>query len=323
MGRKPQRHDVLVRVAELYYIKKKSQQEIADIMHASRSSISKMLKTCVDQGIVEFKVNSLSSSGIRLQHELKKHFNLKDVVLVSPAETLEETKSSVGSAAADYLESQLQNNLTLGVAWGTTPYLVGSHFNPDTIYDIDVIQLIGGIGARSIDTDGQELVKLFQKHFHGTGYVLQAPLIVKNPLIKQMLMEEPEIKNHFKKVKQVDIALLGLGSNRSNLSAIHKSGHIKKTDADDMLKMGAVGDVCGTQVDINGNVCQTKLSDRVIAIDMDTLLKVPTRIGVAAGPEKADIILASLRGKSVNVLITDEVAAKKVLEYSTEDSPDE
>lgn len=312
------KYDLLVQVAELYYMQKMTQQEIGEKLHVSRSNISKMLKKCLDIGIVEVKINNLSSASIDLQSKLKERFQMRDVILVPTEGSLSDIKSHVGEAAADYLAKNLRNHMVIGVSWGTTPYQVASHFNTSRIYDVDVVQLLGGMNSKCVDTDGQTLVKMLQQNFHGTGYVLQAPMIVKNIMLKQMLLEEPEIKKHFEKMKHIDIALLGIGSNHSNLSAIYKSGHIKKADADYLIKQGAISDICGTQIDINGNVCETDLNDRVIAIEMSRLLKVPIRIGVAAGLEKHEAILSVLRGKYINVLVTDEQTAKKVYEHSIE-----
>ena len=55
----------------------------------------------------------------------------------------------------------------------------------------------------------------------------------------------------------------------------------------------------------------------IIAMPVKTLLKVPYSIGVAGGKEKADAILGALRGKYVNILITDNTAAEKILKLSS------
>ncbi len=315
-----EKYDLHVKVATMYYIDKLSQQEISERIHVSRSNVSKMLKACVEHGIVEFKINSLSSSSLDLQKQLKTKFNMKEVVIVPSTGTPDDIKTSVGIAGAEYMESLLHDGMTLGVAWGSTLFQIASHFEASRIYDIDVIQMIGGMGARSINMDGQEIVKQLQRHFNGSGYLLQAPMIVKSPVLKHLLLQEPDLKKHFEKMKQIDIALLGLGSNKANLSAIYKSGHIKKSEVDFMLRKGAVGDICGTQIDIHGKLSNTNFTERVIAIDIENLLKVPLRIGAACGLAKTDAILSAMRGGYINILITDELAARKISEIIMEES---
>jgi DNA-binding transcriptional regulator LsrR (DeoR family) len=111
---------------------------------------------------------------------------------------------------------------------------------------------------------------------------------------------------------QADIALLGIGSNESSSSLIC-SGNLSRKEISSLLSSNVCADICGTGIDINGAVCDTVLNGRVIAIDMDTLKKIPLRIGSAVGKNKVKPILAVLRGHYINVLITDEDTASEVL----------
>ena len=310
------RYDLLVKVAELYYLEKKSQQEISDIVHLSRSNISKMLKTCVDTGIVEFKVNSLLSSGIQLQKQIKENFNMKEVIVVPARGSSSKILNTVGKAAAQYLESLLKNGMLMGITWGSTTYQTVRNFNPKMSYAVDVVQLVGSMGSKSMDGDGQVLVKQMQEHLNGTGYVLQAPMMVKSKIVRELLLDEPEIKNHFDLFSKLDVAIIGLGSNRSSVSALYKAGHISMEEANKMIEQGAIGDICGTQIDIFGNICKTTLSGRVVGIPLSDLKEIPIRIGVASGLEKTDAILGALRGGFVNVLVTDELTAQQVTDMA-------
>jgi hypothetical protein len=50
--------------------------------------------------------------------------------------------------------------------------------------------------------------------------------------------------------------------------------------------------------------------ERVIGIDLPTLKRTPRVVGIAGGRSKVSAILASIKGKWVNVLITDRHAAE-------------
>ena len=56
------------------------------------------------------------------------------------------------------------------------------------------------------------------------------------------------------------------------------------------------------------------LRDRVIGIGVDDLMAVPRRIGVAGGGLKADAIRAAALGEWVNVLVTDQFTARRLLD---------
>ena len=48
-------------------------------------------------------------------------------------------------------------------------------------------------------------------------------------------------------------------------------------------------------------------------IDRETLVRIPTRLGAAAGAQKADAVLAAIRGQFVTTLVVDEAIASRVL----------
>lgn len=47
------RRDMLVQVAQMYYVEGLSQEEIAKKIHLSRSNISRMLKACLEKKLLK------------------------------------------------------------------------------------------------------------------------------------------------------------------------------------------------------------------------------------------------------------------------------
>lgn len=308
------RRDLLIKIAKMYYLENASQEEIGRAFGFSRSNISRLLKACVQEKIIEFRINDTSFKGLELQEQLKSAYGLQEVIVIPTESDRVKTKLSVAKAAAFYLESVLQNGLLVGIAWGTTLYHLVQNFQPKKFFTVNVIQLLGGMGSKSLDTDGQELVRDLAHKLHGDCYVLQTPLFVQNKLLKEMLMQEPHIKQHFDLIRQTDIALVGIGSNIPEHSAVYRSGNISEQESKELLEMGAVADICGYKIDQYGKPCPNSLHERIIGIDLDQLIKIPLVIGVASGIEKAEAIMAGLRGKYVKVLVVDEETALKVLE---------
>ena len=81
-----------------------------------------------------------------------------------------------------------------------------------------------------------------------------------------------------------------------------------------MVQAGAVGDVCGFQVDEFGNGVFEEFQSRVIGIGIKDYLRIPVRIGVAGGQSKILPLLGGLRAKYLNVLVTDAETATQLLE---------
>jgi deoxyribonucleoside regulator len=51
----------------------------------------------------------------------------------------------------------------------------------------------------------------------------------------------------------------------------------------------------------------------MIKFDLDMIKKIKIVIGIAFGPRKAQAIKAAIRGKIINVLITDKNTAEKII----------
>ena len=75
-----------------------------------------------------------------------------------------------------------------------------------------------------------------------------------------------------------------------------------------------VGDILGQFFDANGVVADLPLHDRRIGIELSDLKQIPKVVGVAGGMHKAEAILGALRGGYLDVLVTNEIAAIRLLE---------
>jgi len=310
------RRDLKITVAKKYYIDGLSQEEISKQIHVSRPSVSRMLKACIKEGIVQIKIDDVSSLGKELGRRITKEYGIRDAIIVPQSYSADADKEKVGQAAASYIESLLSPGMLIGIAWGTTIHSIVKNIKPKSFIKADVIQLLGGTGNKTTDTDANMMALTLAKALNGDSYILQAPFMVQSKILRDLLMEEPHVKNHFQKIKSTDLAIIGLGSTKPELSAQFRSGHINIEDSEKLIREGAVGDICGSYIDINGHLCHSALNDRMIAISLDDLKRIPTVIGAAAGEKKADIIVGALRGRYIDVLITDEKAAVKVLNYN-------
>jgi DNA-binding transcriptional regulator LsrR (DeoR family) len=69
----------------------------------------------------------------------------------------------------------------------------------------------------------------------------------------------------------------------------------------------------GQHYSLTGEWLDVDINRRVVGISLDTLAKIDTVMGVAGGSRKGAAILGALRGGYVNVLATDDQAARRVL----------
>lgn len=310
-----QRDELLAEVATLTYDRGLTQQEVAQRVGLSRSTISRLLNEARRKGIVEIYINSPFRQSVELQAELCKRFGLKEArVLVSDTLSYEEMLQRLGLSAAFHLRSLIRDNMVIGIAWGTAIYQLVRSFRPMTREtNIVIAQMVGSVGAQNYDVSGARLAQELARLVRGRYYELHAPLLVESAQLREALMQERDVAEVLRLACQSDMAVVGIGSFGSEYSSLVRSGYLRAHELAELRQAGAVGDICAYPIDICGREVQVDLKRRVVSITLHDLRAIPLVIGIAGGLSKAEAILGALNGGYLDVLITDSVAANEVL----------
>lgn len=304
----------LIKAAKLYYYGNMSQDEIAAMMHISRPKVSRMLSAARSLNIVQITIKDPVFSLTDMATKIKNYFSLKNVVVVPAGQNLEEAKDNIGSAASEMLNRIVFNGMKVGISWGTTLNSFVNRYHCSKSYpDTKIVQLIGGMYQQTMHMDGRELVKNLALKMGAQYQLLQTPLMVHNPELKVLLMQEPENIEHFKLIDSLDAAFVGLGSSNYKNTVIYKAKYLEASDAKHMSDTGLF-DICGHQIDSEGNEPPSPVKDRVIGISLHSLQRIPQVFAVCAGNEKVPAICAAIRGGYINSLIIDEIAALSLME---------
>ncbi|MDD5017318.1 MAG: sugar-binding domain-containing protein [Eubacteriales bacterium] len=309
-------------IATLYFMGNMSQDEIAAAYNISRFKVSRILKKCREQNIVEVRINNQPKYYKHIEDQLCALLHIDYVHLVSPSVTHEGTKANVGKAAAQYLEDNLVDGMKVGFSWGSTVQAIFREYSPPKIYsNCTFVQLTGSICSHSIVNegymDGCDIVQKLADKAGARWSVFQVPYIVKTKALSAMLLEEPNIKQHVEWFEQLDMAIIGVGSNIPHKSIPYTSGYITLEESKQLIDSGFVADISGSHVDIDGNERPYLLTDRVLSIPLPTLKKVPDVVALAAGVDKVYSLIGGARGKYYNKLILDEITALSIIDYFT------
>ncbi len=307
----------LAQVASLYYDQNKSQQEIADEVGISRSAISRLLTEAKEKGIVEIVVHYPWRTVPSLETELAQQFNLKSVKVLERAnKSYQEMLQGLGVLAAQHFSSLLHDGIVVGISWGTALYQMIKSIRRMKLSGVEVIQLIGATGNENNPTDGPILAQLLSQQLGGTSRYLHAPLVVDTESAREALMQNRNIRKTIDRMKAIDIALVGIGSTKSELYSLLRAGYVTEDEAQQIRMHGAVGDVCAQHYKLDGEWLDIDINRRILGISLEALQNIDVVIGVAGGSQKGAAILGALRGKYINTLITDDQAAQKVLALS-------
>lgn len=305
--------DFLIQIARRYYIDKKSQQEIADEFGILRPTVSNILKTCRETGIVEIRIREGSPRTSALGDAVKKKYGLKRAIVIPAQEDDVSLFSRIGKEAASFTQSIFRDGMQIGIAWGTTLYQMVHQIEHANISDASVVQLMGGFGAANPQYDGSELARELSKRLNARYFPLQCPVLVKNVLVKELLLEEPWIRKTLDLTTGLDVAFVGISSNDPKQSALVRAGFLSLEEAREIHDAGAVGHVCGYSYDNRGIWMDIPLNHRIIGISFNDFLNIPERVGVACGIGKAEAVRAALYGRHLTTLITDESIAAKLV----------
>ncbi len=304
----------LAQVASLYYDQNKSQQEIAQELGVSRSAVSRFLTEARERGIVEIIVHYPWRTSPQLEQELLSIFNLKAArVLLRPQKSYEEMLQGLGILASQYLDNLLHDGMIIGISWGTALYQMIRAMRPRNLPGIEVVQVIGATGAEAVPTDGPILAQLLSNRLGGSARYLHAPLIVENEASRDTLLQDRHIRETIARAKQAGIMIVGIGTPKPELYSLLRSGYVDEAEAQRIRAAGVAGDICAQHYSLTGEWLDIDINHRTVGITLDVLAGIDRVIGIAGGSRKGAAILGALRGHYVNVLITDDRAAQKVL----------
>lgn len=309
---------LMVKVATLYYKGGLTQDDISKKIKISKYQVNRILKRSLETGIVQISINDSLTNITEFEDKLEKEFNLKRAIVVDNLGLSDkELKAKMGQAASSYLLEIIKNNDIIGVAWGTTVNEVIIHLPNKINKNVDVVQVTGGVHQLSVNLNCQDIARRLASIFGAEPHLIYAPAIVESPDLRDLLLNEPSIKETFGFFDKINIALVGIGAIFPKVtSTFIETGSFNSDDFEKLNANHAVGDVFSHFFDINGKISNPEIDKRMITISTEDLLKIPYSIGIAGGEAKAESILGALRGKYINILVTDIKAAAKILKLA-------
>lgn len=309
----PRERDLLVRAARLYFEDGKSQNEVALELATSRSNVSRMLAAAREQGIVEIRINDPSGRDAGLENQLKQTFDLAHAVVAGVGRN-ERAIDRVGEMGARWFAEQLRDGITIALSWGATVQRLVWSVNVDHPYQVDITQLVGGLSPVSSGVTGQEVVRELADRLGATYRYLHAPAVLTSKTTRDALMQELTVREALDAASKAEIALVGIGNATSGSSGqILSALGLTEKQKQQFQARGPVGDIAARFYDINGIEIEGPVQERVLAMSLDDVRRIPLAVGVAAGRDKARAILAAFRGRLIDGIVTDVQTARAVL----------
>lgn len=307
-----QYNDFLADISNLYYNENKTQSEIAKEFDTTRFKIAKYLQEAREKNIVNIEINRPESRVTSLEKKFKEHFNLKEVIItkVNNNDTID-ISQTVGKAAADYIQSILEEDSIVGITWGKTLYQAIRNIKPEKKLPLTIVQPFGTFGKKNITMDTPSLIHLLSTKYDANYRFLYAPLYIMNDVTRKNLAMELIINQSLLKSQKMNILLTGIGTPESIYSTLLWKESFYQND---FIKHEAVGALFGRLYDKNGEFLDIDLNNKIFGVDLDSILSVENKICIVTGKFKSVSILGALNGNLIDSLVTDELTATKILQ---------
>lgn len=299
---------LLSEVATLYYKKNLTQQEIAETMHLSRQTVSKILSDAIEEKIVEIIIHDPQKECKELEEQICAVFDIRGCVVCSVSGRNESVhRLMTVRAAVDYILPILQTgNRKIALSWGRTIQELIQNLPKLATIGNTVFPLFGATDNENSYFSSNELARKMADKLDATPKCAWFPYMADSDedtfLLKQL--------GYYKQMQEMwntaDLAILGIG-NTEILDVFGKAFGYSD------IHTHAIGDVATHFFDRNGNF--VNLYRNTLCASVENIKNAKESIAIACGKEKAEAIAGALRTKMIDTLITDEYTARQVLEY--------
>lgn len=309
------RTKLALRAAQLYYLRDLKMKAIADSLHMSRSSVSRLLSYARDTGLVDIRIKHPTDGISRLQHEIRLHDGVTAYIIpASTGMSVRERSAQVARHAGRILSAMVESSSTIGVAWGNTMAALSHHLVDRPLTDVTVVQLNGAAYGENFGLGYVgDILQRFAEAFNAHVEPLPVPAFFDDPLTKTVLWRERSVARILALQQRIDIAVFGVGDPHSTIPGhVYRNGYLSDADREELEAAEVVGDVATVFLRGDGTHAGIRLNERSSGPDLDTLRRAPRRVCVVSDPSRIPALRGALAAGLVTDLIIDEHSAREV-----------
>lgn len=242
-----------------------------------------------------------------IERSLQEKLNIKRVYIV-PGTFLEDNTviKDMGKIVSKLLNDLIEPKDILGITGGNTMAAITNELSKDNKKrDIVITPARGGLGS-DLNTQSNSIAARLSEQLGGSYRLLYVPdgLDVE---AMDLILKNKEVRESIDTINQMNILLFGIG--RADTMA--KRRKLPDEKVDELLRDGAVAEAFGHYFNIDG---EEIWEYKTIGLTLEKFKTLKNIVGVAGGEDKAQAILAISTLNPNMVLVTDEAAAKKILD---------
>lgn len=238
---------------------------------------------------------------------IKENLKLKKVVIVPGDLDGDKTIiNELGRAAANYLKGVIRDGSIVAITGGfTVKEVIDNVPKMSNFKDVLVVPARGGMG-KNVETQANTLAAKLASKVDGNYKLLHVPDTLSDKAMST-IMQEKDISEILENIYNADILIYGIG----RADEMAKRRGLTEEEIDKINNAGGLGEAFGYYFNSKGEIVYSTPS---IGIKNEEIGKIETLIAVAGGKNKAEAILSTEKNNLNSVLITDEGAAREILD---------
>ena len=298
-------------IARRFYLDGRSKVEIAEEFGLSRFKVARLLDAARESGMVRIEIRHQGEIDVDLSARFRDRFGLQHAIVVdTPEDDTASLRDHLGRAAARLLAEILTPEDVLGLAWARAVGAMAREL--PALPRTPVIQLSGALSFPGDPDTSVDVVRDVAARSGGAANVFYAPLVVPDAATASALRRQPEIARAFSQLPSVTKAVGGVGLWAAGQSTLYDTS--SEQDRRALRKQGVCADISGVFLSADGDVVQTRLAERMIAISAEEMRGIPEVIVIPYGTAKEPAVRAALRSGLVGGIVTHTTLARAVLE---------
>lgn len=317
------RYDIL---RTIYYNQPIGRRILSNNLGVSERIVRTEINFLKDQNLIEINTPgmSLTPEGVEVIdklkdfiHELKglseieeyikEKLQLDNIIVVPGDVDSDKTVlSELGKAAAGFVRDLIKDDCVIALTGGSTiKELIDNVPKVQSLKNVLVIPARGGMG-RSVEVQANNLAASLANKLSANYKLLHIPDNLSSSALKTLLKEK-DVKEIVDNIRNSDILIYGIGK----ADEMGRRRGLSNERIEELSLEGAVGESFGYYFNENGEVIY---STSTIIVDRDSLQSIGNLVAVAAGNSKGKAIIAALKYIGKSTLITDEGAAREIID---------
>jgi DNA-binding transcriptional regulator LsrR (DeoR family) len=300
-------------IARRFYLEGRSKVEISEELGLSRFKVARILDDARELGLVQVSVNLPAQIDAALSHLLRERFALRRALVVKTSDAgLSSPRPALGRVAADLLTELATAGDVLGFTCSRSVAATTEALT--ALPPCRVVQLSGTLAGDNQEIGSVESVRRAADVGGGRAHPIYAPMVLPDAATAVSLSRQPSIRQTLDRIEDVTLATVAVGAWQRELSTVWEE--VEDDVRTRASEAGAVGEIAARLFDAKGRPLTAPVDDRVLALTLEQLKRIPEVIALAHDPRRGPAVRAALDAGLASTLVCNDSLARALLHDS-------